>query len=155
MSVPKIVVHTDVLVAHLSGRQTPSTLRFALQKFFCYTTVFQAIEAFSYGESVRELQAIDDAMAALKVLGLNAKNARGYGALIRERGRKDPWSALIAGMCSESKLPILTDRLRDFQSFPQLVIIPSKLVIGHATAEEILKVVRKGVSKRRGENPKG
>jgi len=155
LSVPKIVVHTDVLVRHLSGRQTPSVLRFALQKFFCYTTVFQAIEAFSFGRSARELQAIDDAMASLKVLGLNPKNARRYGGLIREKGKKNQWSALIAGMCDESRLPILTDRVRDFRDFPGLVIVPTRMVAKYTTGEEILEVARNAGLKRRGEKLKG
>jgi predicted nucleic acid-binding protein len=133
----------------------PSTLRIALQKFFCYATVFHAIELFSLGRAARELQAIDDAMAAIKVLGLNAKNARRFGNLIRTRGRKDRWNALIAGMCVESKLPLLTDQGRDFRSFPEIVVVPSVLVREDRSGVEILEVANGRGRDGRGERPKG
>ncbi len=78
MSVPKIVVHTDVFLGHLVAVRQPSVLRQAMGKFFCYATVFHAIELFSLARSKQEEKAIEDAMSAVKVLGLNPKNARAY-----------------------------------------------------------------------------
>jgi len=123
LGVFKAVIHTDVFLDHLLGKQEPSVLRLALQKFFCYTTVFQAVDLFSMGRSARELQMISDAMAAMKVLGLNAKSARRYGELIRQRGIKDRWNSMIAGLCLESRLPLLPGeknfrRFRVSLSFP-------------------------------------
>ena len=85
MSVSKIVVHTDVFLSHLSGDRSPSLLRVAMGRFFCYTTVFQAIELFSLARSENEVRLVEDSMAAMKLLGLNPKNARTYGALLAAR----------------------------------------------------------------------
>ena len=142
MAVFKAVIHTDVFLDHLLGRQEPSVLRQALQKFFCYTTVFQAVDLFSMGRSARELQVISDAMAAMKVLGLNAKNARRYGEFVRQRGSKNRWNSMIAGLCLESRLPIITGQGKEFRGIPGLTIIPSHLIVERKTADEIHRTLQ-------------
>lgn len=142
MSVPKIVVHTDVFVDHLCGDRQPSILREAIGKFFCYTTVFQAIELFSLTRTREEIQAIEDSMAALKLLGLNPKNAKRYGELIASTKRVNRWNLLTAGLCLESRLPLLTARARDFVGVRGLQIVSPSLVAKHATGAEILNAIR-------------
>lgn len=142
MRVPKIVIHTDIFLDHLCGDRQPSTLREAIGKFFCYTTVFQAIELFSLAKTKEEMQAIEDSMAALKLLGLNAKNAKSYGELIASKMRADRWNLLTAGLCLESRLPLLTARERDFAGVKGLQIVPPTLIAKHATGGEVLKALR-------------
>jgi predicted nucleic acid-binding protein len=142
MSVPKIVVHTDVLLDHLRTAKSPSVLRQAMGKFFCYTTVFQAIELFALARTEQEAALIEDAMCALKVLGLSARNARRYAALMATRVRNDRWNMLVAGLCLESRLPILTDRRSDFGRVKGLTIVPTGLVARYGSGQEILKAVR-------------
>jgi predicted nucleic acid-binding protein len=141
LSAPKIVIHTDVFLEHLRGRRHPSVLRQAMNKFFCYATVFQAIELFSLAESEREYRAIEDSMAAMKLMGLNPKQARKYGALLTSSKRLDTLNVLIAGLCLESKLPILTDRRQDFRGVKGLVVVPTRLVSKSESGAEILKAV--------------
>jgi len=137
----KIVVHTDVIVDHLQGARSPSVLRKAMGKFFCYTTVFNAIELFSLARTEREIDAVEDALAAMKVLGLNARSAKRYGALVAQGKNTDRWIALIAGLCLESRLPVLTDRKKEFSAFRGLVIVPSRMIMSEASAEETLSSV--------------
>jgi predicted nucleic acid-binding protein len=139
LSVPKIVVHTDVFLEHLCGTRQPSVLRVAMSKFFCYATAYQAIELFSLARTEREVKAVEDSMAAMKVLGMNPKNARKYGELISSNRKVDRWNILIAGLCIESRLPILTDRKKDFVGIKGLMIVPTKLVVGVMTGDEIVK----------------
>ena len=141
MNTPKIVVHTDVFVEHLCGDRHPSVLRQAMGKFFCYTTVFQAIELFSLVKSEREHKAIEDAMAAMKIMGLNPKQARKYGELLASSKRLETLSILIAGLCMESKLPILTDRKQDFKGIRGLVVVPTRLISKFESGHEILNTV--------------
>ena len=143
MSAPKIVVHTDVFLDHLSGVKQPSVLRQAMSRFFCYTTVYQAIELFSLAKTEREAKAIKDSMATMKVMGLNPKNARKFGELISSNKKKDVVNILIAGLCIESRLPILTDRKRDFAGIKGLTIIPMKLIETGKSSEEILRKVQR------------
>ena len=143
MSVPKIVVHTDVLLEHLCGIKNPSVLRQVMSKFFCYATAYQAIELFALARTEKEVKAVENAMAAMKVLGLNPKKARKYGELISSNKKTDRWNILIAGLCMESKLPLLTDRKKDFAGIKGLMIVPTKLVESGKQGEEILKMVQR------------
>jgi len=138
LSVAKIVVHTDVILDHLRSRRGPSVLREAMGKFFCYTTVFNAIELFSMTRTEAELNAVEGALAAMKVLGLNARSAKRYGELLAHGKNPDRWSALVAGLCLESRLPLLTDRKKEFAVFRGLTIVPTRLIVSGKTAKEIL-----------------
>ncbi|MBS4029465.1 MAG: hypothetical protein KGZ58_12615 [Ignavibacteriales bacterium] len=141
---PKVCIHSDVFLEHLfHSEEKPSTLRLAMKKFFCYTTVFNAIELFSIAETQKEIQKIDDAMSAMKLLGLNAKNSKRYGTLLAENGTMQRFNLLIAGLCLESKLPIITSRPKEFRNVEHLHIIPASFVRKFETAEEILKASRK------------
>lgn len=142
MSAAKIVVHSDVILDHLCGDNYPSALRRAMGKFFCYTTVFQAMELFSYARTEVERKSVEDAMAALKLLGLNPKNARRYGELLRSVSRAATLNILTAGLCLESRLPILTDRKRDFAGVQGLEIVPTARLRRFDTGAEILHSVR-------------
>jgi len=124
----KIVVDTDVILEHLVHREGPSLLRNAMNLFFGYTTVFNAIEAFSAARSEKEIQAVDDAMSAMKVLGLNAKSAKAIGKIFPDVNakRQQDLPVLIAGVCRESKLPIVTMNPKRFSGIRQLRVIPAQ-----------------------------
>jgi len=138
VSVPKIVVHTDIFLDHLKEDGLPSVLRTAMAKFFCYATVFQAIELFSRATSEADTRAVEDSMAALKLLGLNPKNAKNYGRLIASTRRVKTLNILTAGLCLETRLPLLTDRKQDFTGIHGLVIVPTKLVWQDKSGTEIV-----------------
>ena len=142
LTAPKIVVHTDVFLEHLCTVRQSSVLRQAMSKFFCYATVFQAIELFSLARSEAEVRAVEDSMAAVKILGLNPKNARKYGELLAGRAKPGLMTALVAGLCRESRLPLLTDRRKEFRGIPGLLVVPPKVVERYETGAEILNAVR-------------
>ena len=123
MSPRKVVVHTDVLLAHVCGTAEPSALRLAMSRYFCYATVFHAIELFALARTRRERRAAEDTMSAMKILGLNARGARRYGKLLARRKGSNRWAVLIAGLCMESGLPLMTGRKAEFREFRGLKII--------------------------------
>ena len=143
MSVPKIVIHTDVFLQHLCGGRPPSVLRQAMNKFFCYVTVFDAIRLFSLAKSERERKAIEDSMAAMKIMGLNPKHARTYGRLLAMSTPANTLNVFIAGLCLESALPILTDRSKDFRDIRGLLVVPTMLVPQFESGREILRAARR------------
>ncbi len=106
----KIVVDTDLLAQHLLQRGGVSVLRTVVSNFFCYTTVFNTIELFACAQSKKEIRAVSDTMQAIKILGVNSKSAKNFGNLLAiTRRKKIPdFTALIAGVCIESKLPIVS-----------------------------------------------
>jgi predicted nucleic acid-binding protein len=142
LSVPKIVIHADVLLDHITphDRAMPSVLRLAMGKFFCYTTVFQAIELFAGARNADEVQLLDDVMSAMKILGLNPKNAKSYGALMASHRKVQSLEVLTAGLCMESRLPILSAR-KTLRRIPGVVVVPPALVRSQQSGHEIMRAL--------------
>ncbi|MGA7160360.1 MAG: type II toxin-antitoxin system VapC family toxin [Bacteroidota bacterium] len=142
MNDQKIVIDTDVLLDHLVHRDGPSFLRRAMNVFFCYTTAFNAIEAFSFARSDEEIQAVDDAMSAMKVLGLNAKSAKVVGSIFSkiDSTKKRDLAVLIAGVCRESKLPIVTMNPQRFSGIKQLRVITAVKLARYLSPTEIIAI---------------
>lgn len=139
MSVQKIVVDTDIILEHLIHGDGASILRMTMNAYFCYTTVFNAIEAFSMARSKKEIQAVDDAMSAMKVIGLNAKSAKSIGKIYSNDisvGKK-VLPALIAGVCIESRLPIVTMYPKRFSRIKHLRVITAEKLISHSAATKM------------------
>ena len=109
------MVDTDIILDHLVGPPVPgrlvkpSLLRRVMTQFFCYTTVFNAAELFSICKSKAERSVVEDVMASMKVLGLNGKSAKNVGLHISQSrtGRVVDVGSLVAGVCLESRLPLL------------------------------------------------
>ena len=139
MSASKIIIHTDIFVDYLlhSGGADP-VLRVAMMKFFCYTTVFNAMELFSLARLPRERAAIEGALSGMKILGLNAKSAKTFGGWMSQGPKMQRMNSLVAGVCLESKLPILTMQPNDFRGVKGLMIIPALAVRKDRSAAEIL-----------------
>lgn len=147
MTPKKIVVDTDLLVEHLihEGPSAPgggpSVLRKAVSLFFCYTTVFNVIELFSVCKSEKEIEAAESSMHALKILGLNGKSGKSIGLVRGETRTVRDLDLLSAGLCLESKLPLLTGRPKRYSRIPGLRVVPSLAVKKWDTVEEILRAV--------------
>ena len=123
MSAPRLVVDADVILDHLRSTGGPSVLRRVAAEVFCYTTVFQAVEVFAAARSARQRDAAADAMAAMKILGMNPKNAPRYADLIVRHPRHRTVDLLTAGLCLDSGLPLLTGRAKNFRNIAGLVVI--------------------------------
>jgi len=120
----KVVVHSDIIIDFLIHQKpSKSVLRQLLQTYFCYTTVFNAIELFSLARTKDEQTKIEDAMSSMKILGLNAKNAQAYGTLFADKMNVPRMNVLIAGLCLESKLPIVTNHPNEFKGVKRLVVL--------------------------------
>ena len=139
MSVPKLVVHTDVILDYVLHRQKqPSILRLLMMKFFCYTTVFNAIELFSLARNASERRTIEDALGAMKILGLNAKHAKRYGEWFGQVPAVSVIDKLIAGVCIESRLPLVTGQPHAYRGIKGLKVIHTSLVKDELTAMQII-----------------
>ena len=143
MSVAKVVVHTDVILEYLRGTRRPTALRRAMGTFFCYTTVFNAVQLFALLRTPHERKAAEDAMSAMKLLGLNPKNAMRYGDLFAAHPRLRPMDLLVAGLCLESGLPLLTDRGKDFRGIRGLTIVPTRAVGAGKTGADIVNALQR------------
>ncbi|MFA6455433.1 MAG: PIN domain-containing protein [Bacteroidota bacterium] len=124
MTAKKIVVDTSIIAEHLTTKKDTSVLRRLLHEYFCYTTVFNAIELFAAARSLKETQAVQDAMDALKVLGINPKSAKNIATVVSSSTMD--FTALIAAVCIESKLPIVTLNPKRFSRIKRIKIVSVK-----------------------------
>jgi len=121
VTVKKIVVDSSVIAEHLTTKKSTSILRRISQEYFCYTTVFNAIELFAAAGSQKETQAVQDAMDALKVLGINPKSAKNIASVVSSNTMD--YTTLIAAICIESKLPIVTLNPKRFSRIKHITIV--------------------------------
>ena len=123
----KIVVDTGIIAEHLTTTKDKSILRMLSKRYFCYTTVFNAIELFASAASLKETEAVQDSMDSLKVLGINPKSAKNIGAIVSST--KKDFASLIAGICIESKLPLVTTAPKRFSNIKKLEIINARILL--------------------------
>ena len=121
----KVVVDTDLLLEHVLRPASggPSRLRRLMSQAFCYTTVFNAVEAFGLCRTKQERRAVEETMSAMKILGLNAKTGKAIGAMTARRGRPADVPVLVAGLCRESRLPLVTGRPDRYRGMKGLEVI--------------------------------
>ena len=131
VSVRKIVVDSDIILDHLTTVDDVSILRRLMARYFCYTTVFNAIELFAAARSKEEVQTIDDAMYAMKVLGVNSKSAKNIAKPFSSANRE--LRGLIAGVCIESRLPIVTLQPKRYKKIPSLEVIPALSLLNESS----------------------
>ena len=127
MKAKKIVVDSSIIADHLLTTGSESVLRNLSKKYFCYTTVFNAIELFAASHSLIEKDAVRKAMNAMKVLGINPKSAKNIGAIVSS-SQKD-FAVLIAGICSESALPIVTMVPKRFSGIKKITVLEYQKLI--------------------------
>ncbi len=120
----KIIIDSSIIAEHLTTINAESVLRKLSREYFCYTTVFNAIELFAVSKSLKETQAIEEAMHAMKVLGVNSKSAKNIASIVSYS--KNVFCALIAGVCIESKLPIITLNAKRFLGINKLKVYSIK-----------------------------
>lgn len=123
----KIVVDSDIIAEHLTTTEPVSILRRLMREYFCYTTVFNAAELFSAARSQREIQAVEDALQSMKILGLNGKSAKNIARTLRSS--IESMTGLIAGVCMESKLPIVTLAPKRYAGIKNLVVLSAKKLL--------------------------
>ncbi len=121
----KVIVDTDILLDHVmhADAGAPSGLRSLMGRSFCYTTVFNAIEAFGLCRTDAQRDAVERSMRAMKILGLNAKSGKSIGDLFGAAPRGGSLRLLIAGICTESRLPLVTGRKAAYEGILGLTVL--------------------------------
>ncbi len=137
MEPPLLCLDTDVLIAYLKGREPAATaVAYAVQEWMCFVTAITVYELlFGLARAQRAIGE-EDLLDVLDVLPLDraaARRAAGlHDELIRHNmdiGIKD---VLIAAICLEHSLPLLTLNERHFRRVPSLRVLtpPDILAFG-------------------------
>ncbi len=120
----KMVLDTDIFAAHLvAGRSEFTALRSALSEYFCYTTVFNAVQLFATARNAREHRKVEDVLSTVKILGMNGRNAKKFATLEGFGRPSVPMESMIAGICIEARLPLMTTRRGAYGKFRNLKVV--------------------------------
>ncbi|HLA99823.1 MAG TPA: hypothetical protein VJO14_00430 [Bacteroidota bacterium] len=120
----KIVLDTDIFTAHLAAKRSEFTaLRSALSEYFCYTTVFNAVELFAAARTTREKKTVEDVLSSVKILGMNGRNAGKFAGLEGFGRPAIPLEAMIAGICIEARVPLMTYRSGIYRKYRNLKVV--------------------------------
>jgi predicted nucleic acid-binding protein len=120
----KVVLDSDILASHLTAPPSEFTaLRSALSEYFCYTTVFNAVELFAAARTASEKRKVEDVLSSLKILGMNGRNAKKFAALEGFGRASVPLETMIAGICIEARLPLMTARRGAYGKYRNLKIV--------------------------------
>lgn len=144
MATQGILVETDILVDFLATQSdTPSLLRLLLAEMPCYTTYVQAAELYACANNEEEIQHIEPALLAVRVLGASARYAPTIGAILRDtmedkQLQKPSWREIAtSAIAIESRLPIVTKNfLRNYEQILGVSIIE---------ADVVRQLIRRGV----------
>jgi predicted nucleic acid-binding protein len=124
--IKKVIIDTDVVVDYLlAGPAEETAFRKLMRGYFCYTTVVSAAALFALASSKKQRMAMEDALGALKILGINARSAVSFGDLLRTHPRLSVSDCYIAGICLESRLPLCTFTPRRFSAVRKLTLLPA------------------------------
>ena len=124
----RFVLDSDVLIDLLAGREPAGTLiPDLLELDLAGTTAVTVYELYSGTARSSDRRGLDEFLATLIILPLDAHSARQAGAVdlsLRSRGRPiDPGDNLIAGICLANDLALVTRNVSHFRRVPDLKVV--------------------------------
>lgn len=129
-----LCLDTGALIAYLKGREpAASAVARAIQEWVCFVTAITVYELLFGVARAKRVIGEEDLLDALEVLPLDRAAARRAAALHDELIRRNEdigiKDVLIAAICLEHSLPLLTLNERHFSRIPDLrVLTPSDLL---------------------------
>ncbi|HVZ40080.1 MAG TPA: hypothetical protein VHI13_12450 [Candidatus Kapabacteria bacterium] len=150
----EILVETDVLACFLiAPAAQPSVLRLLLESATCFTTFINAAELYSIPKDDAERRTVERALFGIKILGASGRYAKTIGrilsSLLSPDGITDYRTAIIAAMCQEGRLPVVTDSHYDVYSrIPGMIVLQGDDVRRFSTPTALaghIKMLRTGM----------
>jgi tRNA(fMet)-specific endonuclease VapC len=115
---------TDVLIDFLKGKGEAQRVADALTNQELFTSAISAFELYSGAKSEKQIHAVEALLQAMVVFPLSMDAARRAGHIRRNLdrdGKTVPMAdSLIAGICLEQKLTLLTRNKKHFERIPNL-----------------------------------
>ncbi len=135
VDVPRICLDTGPLIHYLRGREPgASAVEKVVKTSACYVTAITAYELLFGAARVRQRFDEQDLLGIMAVLPFDSSSAqraaRLHAGLVgrnQDIGVKD---VLIAAICLEHDLPLLTTNIRHFERVPLLQIVTAEDLMG-------------------------
>lgn len=131
----RLVLDSDVLIDLLAGREPAGTLiPNLLEMDLAGTTAVTVYELYSGAARPSDRRDLDEFLATLVILPLDARSARRAGAVdlsLRSKGRPiNPGDNLIAGICLANDLALVTRNVSHFRRVPGLKVVTMEELSG-------------------------
>lgn len=130
----RLCIDTDNLIKYLKNREPgASAVRKAVKEYECFVTAITVYELYFGVEYSKRMEGEEEALGLLTVLpldeGASKLAAKIHVDLIRRNldiGIKD---VLVASICLQNDVPLLTSNEKHFSRVPNLVVVtPEKLL---------------------------
>jgi tRNA(fMet)-specific endonuclease VapC len=135
MAGSRICLDTSVLIAYLKGREPgASAVEYAVRDYSCYVTAITAYELL-FGVARAQKRIGEDALLGLMTVfpfgeAAARQAAKLHDALIRRNEDIGVKDVLIAAICLEHDIPLLTANERHFQRVNGLTVVaPASFVL--------------------------
>jgi len=129
------VLDSDVLIDLFAGREPAGTVVPSLLEMdLASTTAVTVYELYSGAGRSRDRRGLDEFLATLTILPLDARSARYAGAVdlsLRSKGQAiNPGDNLIAGICLAHDKVLVTRNISHFQRVADLKVVTLKEISG-------------------------
>jgi len=124
----RFVLDSDVLIDLFAGREPAGTLiPKLLEMDLAVTTAVTVYELYSGAARSSDRRDLEEFLATLVILPLDARSARKAGAVdlsLRSKGQPiNPGDNLIAGICLAKDLALVTRNVSHFRRVPDLKVV--------------------------------
>ena len=124
----RFALDSDVLIDLFAGREPAGTvIPNLLEMDLAGTTAITVYELYAGAASSVDRRDLDEFLATLTILPLDARSARHAGAVdlsLRRKGQRiNPGDNLIAGICLARNLALVTGNVRHFRRVANLRVV--------------------------------
>jgi len=149
VAVSGVVIDTSILIRYLrtaASRRATTELAVALKITPCYAAYISVYELYFGATDESKLQAAEDTLRPLNIIGGASDVARRAG-LLRRHLLRHGWDigamdALIAAACLEVCLPILSTNIDHFLRVPGLTVLSPDQIVPGANVEQLFAEAR-------------
>jgi predicted nucleic acid-binding protein len=143
-----VLIDTNPFIEHLRipevEKKINSVFSRCLEMFSCYTSTVTVFELYTGVKTEQHRQSVRNVLRFLEgILPIDIQAAETAGEiasrLLLKNQRIGEIDSLIAGVCLNHGMPIITRNVKHFQRVPNLIVIPANIVERFDSAEDIIR----------------
>ena len=149
-----VFVETDVLCDFLvTGQQIRSALRTLVRLCVCYTSVLNATELLAAASHEMERSIVRNLLNGVRVLGFHQRYAETFAQIFSNQKEKKNVitlrSSMIAGMCLQNKLTLVTYRISAYNQIDGLTLLPAHQINDTQNWSDLEQCITPPIGKQR------
>jgi len=133
----ELFLDTDVL----AGAAAPLLLGFLRSQALCFTSVLNAAELLAAADSVLARTAAEEVLGGIQVLGFHQRYARRFGEFAARVPGLPMRHAMVAGVCVENDLPLVSFAAKQYGAYPHLIRIDAEALAGAESWTDVVRAI--------------